>query len=254
MSDSKIRVNRPDGFTVIPNEVVRNRELSLKTKGLLLVMQSLPPEWDFKVSGLCTITGSGKDAIGASLRELEQQGYLVREQSHCEKGKFSGNVYVLDVYNAPLAGFPSAGEPSAGKPSAENPPLYKKDIIQERSNTPPISPAGDGERKRKKQRGAPKDVPDWKPDRFAGFWSFYPIGRDKQGAIRAWDRLKPSDKLIDAMAAALIKQMATEQWQRGVGIPYAATWLNQRRWEDEVRELPQADKPGGYWAADDEVS
>lgn len=253
MSDAKISFVRHDGFTVLPNDVVRNKDLSLKTKGLLLVMQSLPPEWDFTVSGLCSITGTGKDAIGASLRELEKCGYLTREQSHGEKGKFAGSVYVLDVYRSPLAGFPPTGNPSADLPSAGNPPQYKKDIIQERSNIPPISPTGEVVRKRKRKRDAPKAAPEWKPERFAGFWSYYPRGENKQEAIRAWDALRPSDELIDAMGEALVRQKATELWQRGVGIPYAATWLNQRRWEDEVRELPKADKPSGYWASDEEA-
>ena len=63
----------------------------------------------------------------------------------------------------------------------------------------------------------------------------YPRGEKKQAAIQAWDNLRPSGEVIDTMARALKRQVASEEWQRGVGIPYASTYLNQRRWEDEVK-------------------
>ena len=81
-------------------------------------------------------------------------------------------------------------------------------------------------------------APDWKPERFADFWAAYPCGRSKQAAIKAWDKLKPDDALLVVMARALKRQMASEEWQRGIGIPYASTWLNNRRWEDEDKPLP----------------
>ena len=104
-------------------------------------------------------------------------------------------------------------------------------------NPPPIvPPKGDGARKPKKARQEPKRAPDWKPERFDGFWKFYPRGENKQGAIRAWDKLQPDDGLIAEMGRALQRQMQRPDWQQGVGIPYASTWLNQRRWEDEERQ------------------
>ena len=101
---------------------------------------------------------------------------------------------------------------------------------------------------------APKDAPDWKPERFAGFWKFYPRHENKQAAIRAWDKLRPGDELIDRMAAALVVLKATPDWTRGIGIPHASTWLNNARWEDA--EQPQAAEAGvaaSGWAEDPEV-
>ena len=61
--------------------------------------------------------------------------------------------------------------------------------------------------------------------------------KSKQAAQRAWNRLKPSDELIALMGKALARQKQSEEWTReDARIPYAATWLNQRRWEDE--DLP----------------
>ena len=91
-----------------------------------------------------------------------------------------------------------------------------------------------------------KDGPDWKPERFAGLWDYYPRkGRkNKQRAIQAWDKLKPDDALIDTMARALAKLKATEEWQRDIGIPHVATWLNGERWHD-ADELDGPDGPDG---------
>lgn len=99
-------------------------------------------------------------------------------------------------------------------------------------------------------------LPEWKPERFAAFWKFYPRGENKQRAVKAWDKLKPDDALIATMGRALAKQKASPDWQRGIGIPHASTWLNGRRWEDEQRGLPQL--PHGPivaagWAEDREV-
>lgn len=95
----------------------------------------------------------------------------------------------------------------------------------------PIVPEGDGSVKRKKKEN--KEAPDWKPERFYGFYEFYPKHRDKQAAIRAWDKLKPSDELIAVIGRALIRQKASPDWVRGIGIPYPSTYLNNQRWTDE---------------------
>lgn len=107
---------------------------------------------------------------------------------------------------------------------------------------PIIPPQGDGEKPSKRRRES-KDAPDHKPERFAGFWKLYPRGENKQAAIRAWDKLKPSDEMIDTMARALRRQVASEEWQRGIGIPYASTYLNQQRWTDEVKAASVAAEP-----------
>lgn len=113
--------------------------------------------------------------------------------------------------------------------------------INNTSNTPLKPPKG-GRRA--------KSQPDHKPERFERFWEYYRTharGENRQGAIKAWDRLKPTDELIDAMAAALARQVKREDWQKGMGIPYASTWLNNARWEDDVGAAPaqQTDARGG---------
>lgn len=124
----------------------------------------------------------------------------------------------------------NCGDPpqKCGDPSPQNCGVEQSKYI----NTTPLPPKGGrgGRRKRK----APRDAPDWKPERFAGLWKFYPKkGRqNKQDAMNAWDDLRPDDDLIATIGRALQKLKATEEWKRGVGIPYVATFLRGARWED----------------------
>lgn len=67
---------------------------------------------------------------------------------------------------------------------------------------------------------------------FGRFWAAYPRKQAKQSAVRAWNKLKPSPELVEAMLAAIVVQSGSEQWQRGF-IPHPATWLNGQRWEDQ---------------------
>ncbi len=78
---------------------------------------------------------------------------------------------------------------------------------------------------------APKGAA-WEPEMFERFWKAYPRKQDKASARREWDRLKPDRKLMQDMSAALDKAKASDEWQRGIGIPYACRWLSHRRWED----------------------
>ena len=109
----------------------------------------------------------------------------------------------------------------------------------------PIPPEEGGVPEAKK---ASKSVPKWKPERFEKFWAFYPRGEARKNAVRAWDKLRPPDALIDEMAVALQRQMESEEWKRGIGIPYASTWLNGRRWED-VQKAPAASVPTARFSA-----
>ena len=72
-----MRVERNSNYTVMANYHLRDKQLSLKAKGLLSVMLSLPVEWDYTVAGLACISKEGIDAIRAAIKELEQAGYII---------------------------------------------------------------------------------------------------------------------------------------------------------------------------------
>ena len=239
-----IRVEKNKNYTQMSNFHLRDKNLSLRAIGLLSKMLSLPDEWDYTVSGLAAICKEGRDAVRATLMELEAAGYMVRQQVHAEDGTFSGNEYVVyeKAKTQPLTENPSTVnpstvnpptvEPTTETPLTENSTQINKDLIKDFPNIPPIIPQGGSTKKQK--RSEPKKQPDWKPERFDGFWAFYPRHTSKQAAIKAWDKLKPSDELIAVIGKALRRQKASEEWQNGIGIPYPSTYLNNQRWTDEV--------------------
>ena len=81
------RVERNKGYTVMSNHHLRNKELSLKAKGLLSQMLSLPEDWDYTLAGLSFINREKIDAIREAVKELERAGYIVRSRERDEKGR-----------------------------------------------------------------------------------------------------------------------------------------------------------------------
>lgn len=270
------RVEKNHSYTVMANHHLRDERLSLKSKGLLSLILSLPDDWRISIEGMTQFSADGKDAIRSAIRELTDAGYITRAQTHSEAGTFSGYDYI--VHESPAAS-PSSGFPTMEKPTTENPTLRN---TEELSTIPPIVPQSDadggnpsvslaadtspvrggteGEKGEageggdvsesdtppKRKRRATKSAPDYRPDTFARFWAAYPRGEDKQGAIAAWDELKPDDATLQAMSRALVRQKASEEWQRGIGIPYAVRWLRRRRWEDEIKApAPPPERAGG---------
>lgn len=126
-----IRVNRNDNYTVMANYHLRDKELSCKAKGLMSFMLSLPDDWDYSVKGLVSCLMEGKEAVRSMLKELEDRGYLAREQARSTKGNFSGVEYVLHempVTENPTTVNPSADNPITDRPIPENPPQINTNI------------------------------------------------------------------------------------------------------------------------------
>ena len=89
------RVEKTKDFTIMCNHHLRNRKLSLKAKGLLSLMLSLPEDWDYTTKGLAHICKDGIDAISTALKELEQQGYLTRERVRLPNGRLGDIEYTI---------------------------------------------------------------------------------------------------------------------------------------------------------------
>ena len=260
------RVEKTQDYTVMANHHLRDERLSLKAKGLLSMLLSLPDDWEISIRGLASIVTDGVGAVQTGINELIEAGYIVRRRQHAETGAFAGFEYIIHEV-PPCTENPYTANPYTGKPYTENPAQSSKDKL---STIPPIVPhegdVGDDNpsvsgaaadsslctrepqsaETPKRKRRATKSAPDYRPDTFARFWAAYPRGEDKQGAIAAWDELKPDDATLQAMSRALVRQKASEEWQRGIGIPYAVRWLRRRRWEDEIKApAPPPERAGG---------
>lgn len=230
-----IRVEHNDNYTTMSNRHLRDERLSLRAIGLMSKMLSLPEDWDYTVKGLCAIVKEGREAVRKALMELEAAGYLVREQGRSSGGNFAGNDYTL--YEEPREDLsPLPKKPTTVKPTTDLPTSVNQQQLNNLIN-----------KETKEPKHAPAAAAKWEPDMFERFWKAYPSqGRkDKVGARREWDRLKPDRKLMMVMSAALDRAKSSDTWQRGIGIPYACRWLSHRRWEDvpDSELTPLEDEP-----------
>ncbi len=119
---SVFRVEKNKGYTVMSNHHLRNHTLSLKAKGLLSQMLSLPDDWDYTLQGLAQINKESIDAIREAVRELERAGYIKRSRERDERGCLRGTVYT--IYEQPHAE-PTPEKPMQALPTLDNPILEK---------------------------------------------------------------------------------------------------------------------------------
>lgn len=165
------RVERTRDYTVMSNHHLKDTSLSLKAKGLLSLMLSLPDDWNFNMRGLSSICKEGLEAIGNALKELEKAGYMVRNQLRGANGRITDTEYIIyerpqkpdpagpdtagpdtppPDTTLPYPGNPDMVEPDMADPSAENPALLNtKKSNTKKSNTqrpnihsfPPTAPS-----------------------------------------------------------------------------------------------------------------
>lgn len=260
------RVEKNRDYTTMANHHLRDERLSLRAKGLLSMLLGLPDDWEISIRGLSSIVRDGVASVQTGINELIDAGYIVRQRQHAEDGTFAGFEYIIHE-KPPYTDSPYTENPYTVTPYTENCEQLNTKQSNTNQSTPPIVPQVEDDNPTvsgaaadsslctrepqsaetpKRKRRATKSAPDYRPDTFARFWAAYPRGEDKQGAIAAWDELKPDDATLQAMSRALVRQKASEEWQRGIGIPYAVRWLRRRRWEDEIKApAPPPERAGG---------
>lgn len=176
------------------------------------------------------LTGSATDVareIGmreqADAVEYVLGRFFIREGEAWRQPRVDQEIerYQAKQEQASRAGKASAAKRSNGKPTPVKEEGNGRSTNQEprtknQSKEPPLPPEGDG---------------------FAEFWSAYPLKKAKATAEKAWQKLKPSADLQAAILSAIAAHKLSADWQRDGGqyIPHPTTWLNQRRWEDEVK-------------------
>jgi hypothetical protein len=123
---SVYRVNKTRDFTVMGNTHLRDKNLSLKAVGLLSKMLSFNDGWQFSTRGLAALCKEGPDAILSALKELEENGYLVRHRGRDDKGRMVSTEF--DIYEMPQAGLPHRDNPHRENPDVENPDVENPDV------------------------------------------------------------------------------------------------------------------------------
>lgn len=257
-----VRVEKSRNFTPVSNVPFRDKRLSLRARGLLATALTLPDDWEYNLTGLLSLLPDGKQALRAALAELEAAGYLTRTRENAAGGKFAF-VYVFreaphpvePCAAQPCTEKPHTVEPSTAAPCTVNPPLRNNNgdekLMEEVSPSIPRQGEGGGLEKtalpvttlggtqappapQKAGASARKKKQDL-TGAFDRFWVAYPRHQGKEAARKVWEKLNPDAALLEIMLSALERQRASDQWRRDGGqfIPYPATWLNGRRWEDE---------------------
>lgn len=115
---SIMRVHKTKNFTVMSNYHFKEKGMSLKAKGLLSLMLSLPDDWNYSISGLVRLSKDGKDSVMSALAELEKFGYLTRVRLQNDKGQFSGVEY--NIYESPQEQNPISENQNSEKENADN--------------------------------------------------------------------------------------------------------------------------------------
>jgi len=188
------------------------------------------------------------------LRTLKERGYIRIENGDGGAGRrrIYGGINPLLGNPAKNCGVPDNPAENCGVTPQK---IAGSTIEQDNITIPPKAPQGAGRASgsdssgltaggNRSPQGAERDI--WDPEAFERFWQAYPKKKDKQKAIREWNRLKADRKLMKTMSAALRRQKASEEWQRdnGRAIPYPCRWLSHRRWEDEdVTPAAQPSEP-----------
>lgn len=244
-----MRIVKQSNFSIVSNSIIRDTRLSLKARGLLILMLSLPDCWQFNVKGLAMLSGEGNDSIRGGIKELEEVGYLSRKRKHLPNGRLGEMEYTLyeqaqpkeekSASDLPTLENPTQEKPIQEKPTQANPTLLSTNII----NTDYIK---NRERENKELKEEPKLLShfDGRPlpleeaklqnEYFKRFWLMYPRKAKQFQAQLAWNALPVDVELYERILQAVEKYSKTRQWADKTYVPYPENFLDGKRWEDDI--------------------
>jgi len=221
-----VRVNKSSNYTVISNNIFKDQNLSLKARGLLTTILSLPDNWKYSIEGLASLCSDGRGSVTSAINELIEAGYVIRSQKFDETGRFSGFIY--DIYEetqGKIADLPFTENPITENPITENLQQLNTNISNTKvlntkviNNTPII----------------PDEISE-KESMFEDFWKAYPQcfrKANKKGCKTKFLKIKNLESIFPDIMASLEMQKRSKQWneQDGQFIPAPLTWINQERW------------------------
>jgi DNA-binding transcriptional ArsR family regulator len=231
---------RPAYWAILPATVRYDKELPASAKLIYAEISALSGKTGFCFASneyLMQLFDVSERALQRHLKALEERGLV----QIIDGDGGAGRRKIFAGIN-PLAN-PDKNDgvtPTKMSPNPDKNVAHINKSIKKENQEPPIVP----------QRGTRRaDLPDYRPDWFEAFWKAFPPmkgGRKpaKARARAAWNKLRPDRSTVEQMATALRRQKSSEQWQAGIGIPYASTWLNGRMWEEEFVEPAPVPEPG----------
>lgn len=242
------RVNKTSNYTVMSNTHLREKNMTLRAKGLLSVMLSLPENWDYSIAGLAAINAESENIIKQSLDELKRFGYLVVTKltpRQTESGRYE---YIYDIYEQPqkIQGIEKQGVEFQG---LENWGVNKytdirntKEINKEKQTPQAAMPDKSGE-----SVTAIESI----KDEFEKLWAIYPNKQGKQHAYRAYERARKrkQNPITYEQVKAGIEQYCEYIAAKGISkqyIKHGSTYFNGAEWENEYDLTPIIQAPTYY--------
>ena len=205
-----------DQFVQIPNAWMRDNRLSLKARGLLAQIMTHREDWSLSINRLAQDNGEGKHAIRAAIAELEQFGYLVRDQINDKR--FGEAVWVTtdpEGSNDPLAENPLSEIPLSENQTTKNNTLLEEQLLEEHSKNTKAK------------------------ELFEEFWKEYPRKVDRAKALRAFKSALTRASFEEILAGAIAYRLDTSRDAQFT--KYPATWLNADSWENEIAPSPDSE-------------
>lgn len=203
------KVSKSYGYTRVDNQIFKNSNLSLKAKGLLTLMLSLPDNWTFSERGLVQLSKDGRSSVRTTLQELEENGYLERKTIRNETGQFSHTQYTVFE------------EPRSDTPRSENP-------------TSDIEPNKQSNNKQSNNKQS-IDIKNKQKEWFNSFWEAYPKKVSVGQAEKTFIKKVVDEETLHSILKDLNKRQYFIDWTKDKGkwIPHASTYLNAEGWLDE---------------------
>ena len=230
------KVNKTSDYSIISNYHLKDNNLSLKAKGLLSIMLSLPDNWDYSVNGLVAICKENETAIKNALDELKEYGYLVINKKLPNETQSGRLEYEYNIYEKPKQ---EVEKQEVEKQGVENIGLVSGNIhnIYNSTNNKSIT-------KNKELNNKENII----KEKFDLFWNEYPKKVDKKGSYKAFKNvnniLEIADKIIQD-----VKNKKYNDWAKcGIQyIPHPTTYLHQERWNDKDESVGSQQWFENYW-------
>lgn len=251
-----------NNYTQIPNDLLRNPELSLKAKGLLCLLLSNRYGWETHLETLMKLTNEKEFSLRAGIKELEDAEYLIRPRIRCKKTKkWIGSIWAytsvqgvfsIDQHRETLES--QDLEIVFNLMENDNPPVEKPRVGNPHVGNHDVAPIYRSLNNKTKEKNKIKKINkknisgDLKITKsmFPKFWELYPKKPDKGKALTAWNKLctKPQNEkpTFEELEKAIKAQKESPRWQSKEFIPHPTTWLNQSRWLDDPAEMTTFEK------------
>ena len=176
------RIHKEDNFVIIDKAFLLNEEISLKAKGLLALLLSYPDNWQFYKAEIVQHTTDKENSLNSGLKELIENGYIVRKQRKDENGKFEG--YEYHVYEKPSTEKPSTEKPSTEKPATEKPSTEKPSTEKPSTEKPILLNNKNTKNKNTKNKNTKTTPSPELVSEFKEWYSKYPHPRNEQQTMK----------------------------------------------------------------------